>query len=554
MASPFFTASASVGGFAEPDADLARLERAARAARARNTIIRANKERWALQTRETIDATDWYQPYIEILGRFSGDSLQRFGGLGWSAYQAGSLAPLIRTEQDLNILRIPSQIAAWTNPYYQAMRRVVVNYAGGDGWTYAADVEEDAGYPGMKEAYQGLIDEHLEYNGWGANGVGEAEQLGIEGEAIDRWVVHGEFVMRENRKSDGCTDLRILHPGQMTRPITGDPLAWSYGVHTDKFDAQKPIEYNLRYGPTPGDDDEIVDAGDLLHIKNNVWRDCKRGVPDGVFGTLDALRLAHILRGNLGDTAAQQAAVPWVEERPSGTVSEWGANNSAEDSVTDTDPYTGAARGYAFNSRGQIKQVPKGFIYKDGPGASSGSDKQMMVLSMLIRAGINKYHIPDWLVTGDPSVANYATSLTVDSGFVKSMRGVQKQFRGPFRTSVQRAVEWKLRCMGRLPVRFTDPDTGRVVQGAYDWRDVLRVCKVKVTCTDPVSHDPLQFAQEQEIELRNGVTSRQEWAAKTGTDINKVMRDNEEYNARFPETGNPLSIPPGFGDPTGAQP
>jgi hypothetical protein len=287
MASPFFTASASVGGFAEPDADLARLERAARAARARNTIIRANKERWALQTRETIDATDWYQPYIEILGRFSGDSLQRFGGLGWSAYQAGSLAPLIRTEQDLNILRIPSQIAAWTNPYYQAMRRVVVNYAGGDGWTYAADVEEDAGYPGMKEAYQGLIDDHLEYNGWGSNGVGEAEQPGIEGEAIDRWVVHGEFVMRENRKSDGCTDLRILHPGQMTRPITGDPLAWSYGVHTDKFDAQKPIEYNLRYGPTPGDDDEIVDAGDLLHIKNNVWRDCKRGVPDGVFGTLD---------------------------------------------------------------------------------------------------------------------------------------------------------------------------------------------------------------------------------------------------------------------------
>lgn len=528
---------------ADPDGQLQKAQHELALAQLKLQLRQTNERRAAIQAREVLDASEWFQPYVELLTRFGNEAMMRFGGLGWSVSQQGSLAPLIRTEQDLNILRTPARITAWANPYAQGLINGLTSYVVGEGFAYSAEVEDDKLHPGLKEAYQKIIDEHLDRNDWGAAGVGEGEQLAMEIECYHRYIVDGEFIMYGYPAPEGMTDCRVFEPAQLTKPGKWSMEEGSFGVRTAKMDWQKPLEYHIQW--EPGADGDFYDAEDVVHIKNNVGRASKRGLTDFSYGLLDTLRLANVLRGNMGDAAGQQAAIVAVEQRDYGTPSEWGAQNSDETAVATTDPFTGRARNYTFQERGQTKQVGSGFQYVVGPGAQYNADKFNLVLQTLLRAAATKYNAPEWLVSSDPAAANYSTSLTVKSLFVQAVIGTQKRLRGPLRKSVQQAVERRIRYLEKIPVYVADEATGNKKVTEYSYKDVLRLCKVKVTCPSPVSVDPLALAQERDIYLRMGVTSPQEITRELGKDYDHIAGEIEEHRERFP---TPESVMPSMGD------
>lgn len=540
MTSQTFQLVSSASGTHDPVSENRRLKADIENVRLRTALQHQVRARQRMRTLETVDGSDWLSPYANYLDRIAGDPVYRAYGTGWSPSWSDRLYPIIRTENDLQIIRMPSRVTAWSNPYAVALRNTVCNYVVAEGFTYSADVSEDDSHPGLAEAYQRLIDEHLEYNGWGANGVGETEQIGIEREAVDRYIYDGEPIIRESRAVGGMTTVEFLDPGQLRRPPKGDAMTWSFGI---LHECGRPVAYNFQDGYGR---DEVVEADDIIHVKNNVGRNIKRGMPDFSLGLQDTLRGANLIRANVAESSAQQSAIVAVEQSESGTAEDWSGEARNEASVSTNDPYNGQTRYYGLVEKGITKRVPAGFSYLPGPGASSSAGQHEIVIKLLLRVACARYGMPDWAITSDPSVANFATSLTVNSSWVQSVKGIQKLFRGPFSKSVQRAVEWRIRYLGRLPVKFTDPHTGQVIHGGYDWKEVLRVCRVKVTCPDPVSRDPLQLSQQREIELRNGIISRQLWAAETGRDMDSVMRENEEYQERFPDAGNNLAMPPGL--------
>lgn len=528
---------------ADPDGQLQKARHDLELARLKLELKRTNERRAAVQAREVLDASEWWQPYVELLTRFGNEAMMRFGGLGWSLSQQGSLAPLIRTEQDLNILRTPARITFWANPYAQGLYNGLQNYVIAEGFTYQAEVQDDILCPGLKEAYQKIIDEHLERNQWGANGVGEDDAPSMEREAFGRFMVDGEFLMYGFPASEGYTDCRVFEPMQLTKPPGGHDIEWSFGVKTKKDDWQTPLAYHIQW--EPGQKGDEYPADDFVHLKNNVWRTSKRGLTDFSYGMLDALRLANVLRGNMGDAAAQQAAIVAVEQRHYGTPSEWSQQNSANTAVATTDPFTGQSRNYSFQERGQTRQVGEGFEYVTGPGAQYNAPNFNLVLQTLLRAAAVKYNAPEWLVSSDPAAANYATSLTVNSLFVQAVKGTQKRIRGPLRKSVQQATERRVRYLGKLVGRKIDRRTGETTVREYDWKTVLRLCKVKVVCPDPVARDPLQLTQQRDMELRDGVLSPQGWAAEVGRDYEQIASEIEEHRERFP---SPESVMPSLGD------
>jgi hypothetical protein len=518
---------------------------------AKLNLRRVQAARAVQATHEILDSSEWFQPYVDLLSRFGNEAFTRFGGLGFSSYQAGTLAPLIRTEQDLAILRVPSQICFWTNQYAQALVNGLTCYVVGEGFRYEADVVQEELHPGLKQAYQAIIDEHLNLNEWGAANAGEGEAPSLEADIWQRLMVHGEGILREYPCLEGRTDVRFVEPWQMSRPASGDVVEWSFGVLTERYDAQKPIAYHLRKEPSA--DGDIVNAEDVIHIRHNVWRTAKRGLPDFCFGLLDTLRLANVLRGNLGDASAQQAAIVGVEQPETGSVSEWASQTNADADIRTTGPFALQERTYKMQERGQWKRIPKGFQYAAGPGAAN-APAHLAVLQTLLRTAAVKYNAPEWMTSSDAAAQNFATSLTVDSVFVKSAKGQQKRLRGPLGKSVQRAVERRVYYLGRLTCRAKDPTTGALQERTYRWEDVMRLCKVKVICPDPTSRDPLILAQQREIETRNNVLSPQTWAAETNRDYEHEAQQIEEHRERFGDAGVPLSVPPGFGAPVSGAP
>lgn len=514
--------------------DLVKARRELEYAETMQQLDRVNQSRAMAKARESLDMGSWYEPYMGLMQSWGQDSLMRFGGMGMDVRSNGGAAPLIRSEQDLAILRTPAIILAMTNTYAQGLIHGLTAYVIGEGYTYSADVPDEKLYPGLRAAYQAVIDEFLELNEWGANGVGEGEQPSIEVECFQRFVVSGEAGISEHYGQSGMTEVRTVEAWQITKPPGTDDREWSYGVNADPEDMQKALAYHVCY--QPGTRGDIYEKDEFTYLKNNAWRTQKRGITDLAFSLSDTLRLADQLRGNLGEAAAQQAAIVGVEQPATGSTGEWTAGFRAKAAANQTDPLSGGNLPYLFVRRGMWKRIPAGFQYAQGPGATNAT-AHMAVLSGLLRAGATKYNAPEWLLSAEAAAQNYATSLTVNSLFVQRTKMTQKIIRGPFRSLVQRAVERRVRYVGNLTVSQVDPDTGAMIEKSYPWDAVVKLCKVKVSTPDPEYRDPLQVANKRALEMQNNVLSPQEWCAQENRDFQQTADEIRQAKELFPDAG-----------------
>lgn len=492
------------------------------------------------RVQESLTTGSWLNDYTALLGTWSQDSLNRFGGINGAPN--GGIATLIRSENDLAILRTPAAILALTNTYAQGLLWGLSAYVIGEGMNYKFGVEHDELYPGLEEGGQKILDEILEFNDFGANNAGEGEQPSLELEAFQRFIVGGEAGVIENVGPMGMTELRTVEPWQLTQPPGSDFREWSFGILTDPKDQQRPLGYHIAY--EVGQKGDELEPDEFTYIKNNAWRTQKRGITDFAFGMIDTLRLADTLRGNLGESAAQQAAIVGVEQPETGNAQEWTGGIANKAAANRTDPFNGQNIPYLFLRRGTWKRIPKGFTYAAGPGAGNAA-AHLSILSGLTRAAATKYNAPEWLLSAEAAAQNYATSLTVNSLFVQRVKATQKVIRGPFRRLVERAVRRRLQYLGKLEGRHIDPATGAVNEYSYDANEVLRVMKITVVSPDPEYRDPVQVASKRSIEAQHGVISPQEWCALENRNFAQTAAEIVRARELVPDTYGGFAAPGG---------
>jgi len=479
------------------------------------------------QLLESISA-NWLPQYADYLDRLQSRDAQFTGPTARWQRRRGQNYPIFQTEQELALLRAPSRLLVTTNSYAIGLMEGLTSYVIGTGYTYRVAAKTDAiasQLPeGLIDACQHVVDEFLEINDWHGG-----EETSLEEDLFARSVGDGDVGLAHYAQGDGTTQVRVVDADQVTMPADADPREYSFGVYADPKDLQKPLAFWAQFGDSP-DDGEEFSPHEFTFIKRNCPRGIKRGIPDFSFDTADALRLAGVLRENLTEGAAIQAATVGVRQHSTGTQEE--ISRFVDDEKDFDEPTITGATVPSRKARVGFEDIPKGLQYVPGPGAGN-AQAHIAVMEACLRGGGVRWNAPEWLATGTGSAINYASSLTTESPFVRTVLRRQKSYRECFRRPVLFALEWAAKC-GRV----------RDANGnVWSWEALSRVIDVQCEAPSPETRNLLEDAQRAQIEIPLGVDSRQQYAQRHDRDWDRIVADNREHLAENGRDGPPLPLP-----------
>jgi hypothetical protein len=492
---------------------------------------------------ESAMSTDWVGSYLDIFDRVRSDPLL-YGSVGYNSRRYGRNIPIFRSEQELRLLRVPSQLLVATNTYAQGLIEGLTSYVLGAGMVYrmGAKTHADAESPlikAMLTASQHLVDSHLVLNQWFGG-----EQPGIEEEAFQKWRIDGEFILIDYPQSDGTVQTRIMDADQLTQKPGTDFREWGFGVCTDPRDVQRPLAYWIQHGDDASDGEEYM-PDELIHCRANVPRNVKRGLPDFVYDTRDALSMAGRLRTAMAHGTTERAAHSIVTKVQGKTQDQVGSFLDKRADYQRTDPVTGRAINMDRVRPGTRLFIGANEEFVQMPGIDPAA---VAVLNACVLSAGGKWNAPPWIYGGDAAATtSYASSLTAESPFVRTTIRRQRPMCEVMRRSVWGAVRHACAIAGGLLVCLPDG-----AKRMMPWEYVEQVLELQVEAPSPSTADPLKDEQISQIRNQAGVLSPQTWQQQAGLDPDREQANWDQYRERNPNQGMPLTVPPGFGGPAGA--
>lgn len=341
--------------------------------------------------------------------------------------ERGKNAPLFETETQLAIFRAVGRTIYDCSEWGKNVGEQLLNYVVGNGfqWRVVPKLSQAANAAAQRlaaiatDALQAVLDA----NDW---------MCDCEDEFLLRAVRDGEVFVAVMDGPGGLPALRFVEPAQVTEPPPGFGRAleaqlglptgdWSFGVHTAVGDAQQVLGYFVRWSEEAGDCDYLP-ASRVLHWKRNVDRNVKRGLSD-FYPTRKSFRSGRKLLNNMSEGAAIQAAIAWIQQLPAQTSSAQAASvASANRTATTTIPATGTGGSASTRSVGKfppgsVITTRAGVEYKPGPLGAERNAGFEVVLQAAVRTIGVRWAFPEFLISGDASNANYASTLAAASPF-----------------------------------------------------------------------------------------------------------------------------------------
>lgn len=449
----------------------------------------------------------------------------------------GKFLPVFETEQELAYIRATARAIASMDGIAIGAAESRANYVfGKNGLTFSAQSAKDSEAPaGLADHVQRLIDRLLDDNDF----LGDMDR-----EIFNRTSEDGECLVTISRHHHGV-DWSIIEPDQLCVPQDPRGLydwlaaehgvdcmvfvpSWSFGVLTTARQTNKPLGYHVVFDGS-GRDWEFFPASQFMHFKRNVPRNVKRGLSD-YYPVYDDLRTEAKLAKNVGTGAALQAAIAWVEEYASGvTQPQVAALGTSQ--ATSTITRTAANNGQQTTNQvrmnaGSIIRVGAGKQYKPGPMGAERNPSFMLAAQYLLRRIGVRWVMPEYMISGDASNANYASTLVAESPFVKARENDQQGLCRRFELLLWKSLEMLYR-MGHFE-RFGLP-----------WDQVEALIDVVIDAPEVATRNALELAQRQEIEIRMGTLSARTAAVEAGRDY-----DDEVKNGAAPQTALGLASTP----------
>ena len=424
----------------------------------------------------------------------------------------GRLCPIFETEQQLAAIRGQARVLASATPVALSALQNLSNYVFGSGFTYTVRAEPGETVSAeLVRSVQRVLDEFLDHNDW----VGDRER-----EVHRRAVRDGECFVALFPKPTGRVAVRFVDPEQVSAPADSrqledwlgetNPSSWTFGVHTAQDDVERVHGYHVRWNES-GSDFDYLRAEQVEHLKLNVDRNIKRGLSD-FYGILQDLLREARLRRNCAEGAALQAAIAWVQELPQG-ITEASATGLVSGKATSAyrqPNMFGTRTNYVqqFNP-GTILRLPAGSRYISGPLGADRNPNFLIIAQYLLRSIGLRWCMPEYMISGDASNANYASTLVAESPFTKAREAEQRVYVRYF----QRLL-WK---MLALAVR-----TGHL---SADYAQLERQLEIVIEPPTVATRDRLKEAQFRQIESTAGILSQRTWAGETGRDYDAERRN-----------------------------
>ena len=336
----------------------------------------------------------------------------------------------------------------------------------------------------------------------------------------------GEHFLRYEEESldsgfrTGLLYPHIVEPEFVTQtgaPQDVDPKtgfdAWTWGIHTPHLCPQKALAYNLQ--PWSAMHNEVVLAQQMDHVKINVDRNLKRGIPDFA-PVADGLEGCRKLVRNTREGAAVMAAIAGIWEydgTPGSQVQGAITQNRDAYRAYNPHPVTGKQINYQKIEPGTFVHAPKSKQFKPLASGQSNTPGYVQAVQMALRAVAVRWGMPEYIVSSDASNGNFASILVAGSPFVRQVQRRQKFFKRRFLQTLWRVVHcaWHAKRFGDVP-----------------WHYLKQSIELQLEPPTPQIADRVQEAQANEIEARNGILSKQTWRARRGYDNDIEKRNLEE--------------------------
>jgi Phage portal protein, lambda family len=431
--------------------------------------------------------------------------------------------PIFQTEAQLAMIRGAARIVAQTAPMAIGALEALGNYVIGKGFTYeVADKANRQAPAGLSQAVQDVIDEFCDVNDW----IGDRER-----ELHNRVRRDGEAFTALYPDKNGIARTRFIEPERVTEPGNATdfedwlavevPLDWVFGVVTYASDIETVIGYHVLWNPEGTDFDFLpnndlalalrLGSGLIEHIKVNTDRNVKRGLPD-MWAVLTDLVGENKLRDAVALGSAMRAAVPWITQMPVGTTPQMAQNLA----ISNANPITtgASAKGKLRIQKGSVFTVPKGQEYKPLPDGQEESS--VAAAQYIMRAVGTRWNMPEYMISGDASNANYSSTLIAESPFVKAREADQRFFSSRFRRIFRKVLA-------------IAAQAGRFAQfGIEDVDALLGLVELQIVPPTVATRDELATAQAAAVYKQLGILSNRTIAAKAGEDYETERKHMQE--------------------------
>jgi hypothetical protein len=401
----------------------------------------------------------------------------------------GRCYPFYEQEQDLIRERNKWRgLAGFTSVAIGAMTALQCYTMGGE-WEYEVEPREGCQPPPdlLKEANR-ILKEILERN----NFVG-----GLDNEIHDQSREDGESPVAVYATHDGLAEIRLMRADNIRTPLATNKLndwldvrdrdaSWSFGVLTrfnprqQRIDHERHVGYHVvfedsgkdwdylpAWPQSHGDDD--LDGKFLQFIKRNTPRAAKRGVSD-YWPVLTDLEQEAKLNVNTNVGLAVQAAIAWWEEMPPNASKEQVASqmSAALDNFSQRlTNQRGGERSINNMRPGTVPKISSGRKIIAGPMGQQRSPLFLEGRNAIMRRIGLRWLMPEYMITGDASNSNFASTLVAESPFVKAREADQRVFVAHFK-------ELFTKC---LKIAF---DAGRFDRYVRNWRDFARMVDIRI--------------------------------------------------------------------------
>lgn len=447
----------------------------------------------------------WGQP-IDGLDRFDSDwDWPRRGRVGgWATgriedRQGGKFRPVFESEADLDTIRATADVLCETSPNAIGALKNLTNFVIGQGFVYSAapkpKQEVDKQLVAMVQA---IVDEFLEANEW----CGDRER---ELFSISRR--HGEYFLGLY-DHDGMCEVRNVAAARVKEPkgLPNYNCSTTFGVETHADDLECEHGYWVQWDSLDGQL-EFVESEHCEHVKINVDRGIKRGVSD-FFAVDPDMEAARTLLRNMVRGGSIQAAIAYIVEHGTG-VTQGQIENLRSQNATLKYDQTSQANGTQTQYSRQLKagqrlDVGKGQQYKGSPLASGeAANAYVTILQAGLRSIGSRWCMPEYMISGDASNANYSSTMVAESPFVRNCEVEQSFYKRKFLRVIWAAVK-----IAAEANRFA----------GKTFEEIRKLVEIQVECPPVAARNALQETQRNQLLKAGGVLSDKTWAGREGLD------------------------------------
>lgn len=469
-----------------------------------STMIESAAVRASADYSTAIDRT---QALYDVDGWYSGARATNLQ----SDMHHGDNSPHWRTEFECNEIRGICRVLSQVSEAAIGVKDTRRNYVVGSGFeirvtprpAYAKDQHAEE----LAKLCGDWLERQLDANRW--NGE-------YEFEAFDSLLVDGEqfWLIEPDAYDDDVVRFRlelpenVVQPGQPEHIASGvgmeSGLDWKYGIAAPQDESWRPLAYHVL--PYQAVEASVYGPHQVEHIKQNVRSNVKRGVSD-FYPVWQTLRRMEKLLGNTLEGAAVQASIAFVREHAEKTSNAEIANfvSLQADSSTTTTTQNGSRQLRERETVGvNVHDVGAGVKYHAGPlGGGSVTPIYIEAISQAMRVMGVRWQMPEYMISGDASNGNYASTLVAESPFVKSCQSQQYRMTRGYERMLMRVLRTGAG-MGLLPVSANE---------------IAKYLRVAVDAQEPTARDEKEQHELHKSQNAAGMLSLDSWATAEGIDL-----------------------------------